>query len=214
MDIPNYWLQRPKFDFQTVETQLETAFLHASRDGKITDLPVPSWVFLIWLTKHKNLLTHGTGNEFITQFVPNQPKDVGWFGNQKAVYAASDGIWAMFYAIMNRPDVPMSINNAVIQLKTLPQDLYFFSVSDTAMQQNPFRDGWVYVFSRHGFSLEPDTGFYVSQQWASPEPVTPLFQVYAKAQDFPFRTQIRSHNDEIMQQRAARNPNGFPWLEE
>jgi hypothetical protein len=214
MDIPAYWLKRPEFDFQAVQNELETAFHEASRNGTIADLPVPSWVFLIWLTKHKNLLAHGTGDGQINQFVPRQSEDVGWFGNQKAVYAASDGIWAMFYAIMNRPDVPMSINNAAMQLKDPPQDLYFFSASHTAMRQNPFRDGWVYFFPRDGFSLEPSPDSYTSHHWASLEPVTPSFRVRVNTTDFPFLELIRSHNDEIIWQRIAQNPNGFPWIEE
>lgn len=214
MDIPFYWLKRPEFNFQAVQTELEKAYVLACQYGTITDLPFPSWVFLIWLTKYKNLLAHGTGDAHITQFLPRQSNDVGWFGNQNAVYAASDGIWAMFFAIMNRPEVPMSISNAAIQLKDTQQDLYFFSASDTAMQQNPFRDGWVYLLPKAGFSLEPSSEEYVSQHWASLEPVTPLFRVGVKAQEFPFLNQIRSHNDEILGQRVKQNPNGFPWIED
>ncbi len=214
MEIPAYWLKQPEFDFQAVQSELETAFHDASQNGMIADLPVSSWVFLIWLTKYKNFLAHGTGDGSISQFVPRQSDDVGWFGNQNAVYAASDGIWAMFYAIMNRPDVPMSISNAAMQLKDPPQDLYFFSVSDTAMQQNPFRDGWVYLLPKAGFSLEPSPEYYTSHQWASLEPVTPVFRVLVKPRDFPFLEQIRSHNDELVWQRVAKNPNGFPWLED
>ena len=120
----------------------------------------------------------------------------------------------MFFAIMNRPEVPMSISNAAIQLKDSQQDLYFFSASDTAMQQNPFRDGWVYLLPKAGFSLEPGSEEYVSQHWASLEPVTPLFRVGVKAQEFPFLNQIRLHNDEILGERVKQNPNGFPWIED
>jgi hypothetical protein len=214
MEIPAYWLRCPEYDLAALENQLETAFQTASRDGSIDDLPMPTWIFLHWLTKHKNLLAHGTGDANIARFLPRQSDDVGWFGNQNAVYAASDGIWAMFYAIMNRPDVPMSISNAAIRLVNPPQDLYFFSVSDTAMQQQPFRDGWVYFFPRDGFVLEPSPDFYVSQHWASLAPVVPLFKVAVKPQDFVFLEQIRSHNDEVLWRRANKNPNGFPWLED
>jgi hypothetical protein len=214
MDIPSYWLRCPEYDAVALNTKLETAFQNATQDGSIAELPVPTWVFLHWLTKHKHLLAHGTGNQNIVQFVPRQSDDVGWFGNQNAVYAASDGIWAMFFAVMNRPDVPMSISNAAIRLKNPPQDVYFFSVTDTAMQQHPFRDGWVYLLPRDGFVLEPSPDFYISQHWASLEPVTPLFKVRVKPQDFPFLQQIRSHSDAVLWQRAEKNPNGFPWLED
>jgi hypothetical protein len=214
MDIPAYWLRCPEYDAAALDSQLERAFEKATRDKTITDLPMPTWIFLHWLTKQKNLLAHGTGNPDIVQFVPRQSDDVGWFGNQNAVYAASDGIWAMFFAIMNRPDVPMSISNAAIRLKNPSLDLYFFSVSDTAMQHNPFRNGWVYLLPRDGFSLEPSPDFYISQHWASLEPVTPIFKVAIKPTDFVFLEQIRAHNEEVLWKRAEKNPNGFPWLED
>jgi hypothetical protein len=219
MKLESYWLTRPEFDLEPFEVELELCLKDALKTGVVPTLPVPTWAFLIWLNQTGEYLMHGTGDSSITVFEPRQSNDVGWFGNRNAVYAASDGIWSMFYAILNRPAVPMSIHNAAVRLETSPvQDIYFFSVSDTAITQRPFRQGWVYILPRVGFEQEPPQvreGIKVqAHHWASLQAVKPLFRVAADAADFPFLEQIRAHNDEILWKRVERNRDGFPWLED
>ena len=219
MKLESYWLTRPEFNLEPFVPELELCLLEALKTGVAPPLPVPTWVFLIWLNHTKQYLMHGTGDPNISVFEPRQSNDVGWFGNRKAVYAASDGIWAMFFAILNRPDVPMSISNAAVRLETDPaQDIYFFSVSDTAIMQGAFRRGWVYILPRDGFEQEPSEAREgvktQAHHWASLQAVKPLFRVTVDAKDFPFLHQIRSHNDEILWQRVERNRNGFPWVED
>lgn len=48
-------------------------------------------------------------------FEPRQSIDLNEFGNQKAIYAASDGLWAMFFAVVDRDRV-QSITNACVRL--------------------------------------------------------------------------------------------------
>ena len=219
MKLESYWLKRPEFDVAPFEADLELCLKDASKTGLVPKLPVPTWVFLIWLNHTKKYLMHGTGDPSITVFEPRQSNDVGWFGNRKAVYAASDGIWAMFFAILNRPTVPMSISNSAVRLETIPeQDIYFFSVTDTAIEQGAFHQGWVYILPRVGFEQEPsqvrDGVTAQTHHWASLQAVKPLFRVAVEAVDFPFLHQIRAHNDEILWQRIERNRDGFPWLED
>ncbi len=219
MDLPTYWLTRPEYDFTQHEEILEENLGTALEQGILLKITVPKWAFLIWLTHHKNYLVHGTGNPNIKAFEPRQSDDAHWFGSQNAVYAASDGIWAMFYAILDRPQIPMSINNSAVQIDLQPpRDIYFFSVTDTAMQQNPFRTGWVYVLPKQGFSQEPknqrDGIDYQTHHWANLTSVQPLFCIEVTPTDFPFLNQIRTHNDETIWKRVEKTPDGFPWLED
>jgi hypothetical protein len=219
MKLESYWLIRPEFNVEPFAAELELCLAEALKTGVVPKLPVPTWAFLIWLNQSRKYLMHGTGDPNITIFEPRQSNDVGWFGNQKAVYAASDGIWAMFFAILNRPTVPMSISNSAVRLETIPaQDIYFFSVTDTALEQGAFHQGWVYILPRDGFEQEPsqvrDGVKAQTHHWASLQAVKPLFRVAVDADDFPFLHQIRAHNDEILWQRIERNRNGFPWLED
>jgi hypothetical protein len=79
------------------------------------------------------LALHGSGNPAIDIFEPRQPVDLNAFGNQKAVFAAADGIWAMFFAIVDRDRFSMSVNNACIRVvgpaNQTSEAHYVFSVS-------------------------------------------------------------------------------------
>ncbi len=216
MNLPSYWLTRPEFDFEPHLAELDNALGLALEQGFLLKTPIPKWAFLIWLTHHKNYLVHGTGDSSIEEFEPRQSDDANWFGNQNAVYAASDGIWAMFFAILDRPRIPMSISNAAIQI--MAQDIYFFSVQSTALAQKPFRTGRVYVLPKQGFAQQPkderDGVWFQAHHWANLSPVKPLFSVQVEPTDFPFLESIRAHNNEILWKKVKANPNGFPWLEE
>src|SRR6218665_1803089 len=63
-------------------------------------LPAPRWQFICHLADTRDIVLHGSGNPEITRFEPRQPEDVSEFGNQNAVYAASDGLWPMYFAIL------------------------------------------------------------------------------------------------------------------
>jgi hypothetical protein len=51
-------------------------------------------------------------------------------------------------------------------------------------------------------------------QWASLVPVRPLAQIYVTPEDFPFLGQVHAHNPQTVQERAARDTAGFPWLDD
>jgi hypothetical protein len=103
MTIPEYWLSRPEFDLEPYQNDFGFALEEALKTGVGQAPDVPTWAWLSWLCDTQGFVAHGTGQADITIFEPRQSNDVGWFGNRKAVYAASDALWAMFFAIMNRP---------------------------------------------------------------------------------------------------------------
>ena len=79
-----------------------------TRDG------VSSWQFLCGVADRRTLAFHGTGDPDIESFEPRKPIDFAPFGDQTAVFATSDPIWAMFYAIVDRDRYPLTLNNACI----------------------------------------------------------------------------------------------------
>ena len=224
MQLPAYWLPRPEFrlDAATLE-RLEALYQASIAPGTgdwVAELPVPAWQFLCWLTDCKNHLLHGTGDPSITLFEPRQSNDVNEFGNRKAVYAASDGIWPMFFAVIDRTKYHMGIINAAIELelpggsRTPP---YYFSMTDYVLVQEPWREGAIYVLPRDPFEEEAprelDGGRVHGNHWASLSPVKPLAKIRIQPQDFPFLWQIRPHDQERVWQRAEADPGGFPWLD-
>jgi hypothetical protein len=227
MHLPSYYLPRPALQldpatiaaYESLWEQISTA---AEMDELVYALPVPRWQFLCYLADHKPVLLHGSGNPNVVTFEPRQADDILAFGNRAAVYAASDGIWPMYFAILDRDQYAMSLTNACIRVVT-PTDepsepFYFFSISQTALLSQPWRTGTVYILPRTTFEPQApipsgDSAIHVLQ-WASPMPVKPLARLQVSPADFPFLDQIRGHDDQIQQERARANPDGFPWIDD
>ena len=220
MTIPEYWLTRPEFDLEPHRNNFEFALEAALKTGVGQAPDAPTWAWLSWLCETQGLVAHGTGQGDIVVFEPRQSNDVGWFGNRKAVYAASDALWAMFFAIMNRPTVPMTVVNAAIsvRLKSKLEPRYFFGASRAALERNAFRDGWVYLLPVAGFEREPGGTrlgvVFESHHLACLDLVRPAFRVAVSPNDFPFLERIHTYDGVALAASVARDPNGFPWLED
>ncbi len=73
-----------------------TAIAHGLDTSLRYTLPIPKWQFLCYLADEHQFALHGSGDGNIQAFEPRQPSDVTTFGNQRAVYAAADGLWPMY----------------------------------------------------------------------------------------------------------------------
>lgn len=224
MMLPEYWLERPHVEFNE-ETKLSfDALLKSTLALGVNPvieytLPNPKWQFLCYLAEHQGIALHGSGNPNITLFEPRQPVDLSEFGNQKAVYAAADGIWAMFFAIIDRDQYEMSITNACIRLVDQEENtsgpFYQFSMSKTVLERQPWRIGTVYLLPRTTFIEQPPMSFGSSQvqiaQLASLSSLQPLARLQVSANDFPFLKQIRGHDDSRLQEYTTALQTGAPW---
>src|SRR5262245_32561573 len=104
MQLPPHIETRPPMDLgpETVAAfeRLYTEMIEHGIGAEIPyNLSAPKWQFLCYLTDHKRVLVHGSSKTDIEEFEPRQADDVGEFGNRKAVYAASDALWAMYFAV-------------------------------------------------------------------------------------------------------------------
>ncbi|HEY1014340.1 MAG TPA: hypothetical protein VGE07_16625, partial [Herpetosiphonaceae bacterium] len=186
------------------------------------ELPAPRWPFLAYLAERKPVLLHGSGDPAIAELVPRQSNDVEEFGNRRAVYAASDGIWPLFFAIVDRSHKPTSLLNACFRVATPAGDehgpFYFFSLNRDVRQREPWREGMVYILPRAGFEPKParqqDDSTVQIMEWASPEAVAPLAKISVGPADFPFLAEIRGHDLDELMRRVEADPAGFPWLAE
>jgi len=220
MTLPEYWLPRPKFDLEPHRNDFEFALEEALKTGVGQAPDAPVWAWLNWLCDTQGFVAHGTGQGDIALFEPRQSNDIRWFGNRKAVYAASDALWAMFFAIMNRPTVPMTVVNAAISvwLSGKLEPRYFFGANRAALEGGAFRDGWVYLLPAAGFEREPggtQLGLvFESHHLACLEPVRPAFRVAVRSSDFPFLERVYAYDDDALAAGVSRDPDGFPWLED
>lgn len=229
-ELPDYWIQRPSFDLDVPTLATIDRFLSDVRGrgvGRILDLDtilrdrreVTPWKFLCGLADRRAIAFHGTGDPNIDSFEPREPIDFAPFGHQTAVFATSDPIWAMFYAIVDRGRYRITLNNGCILLLD-PEGRYgdphyYFSITRAALRRRPWRTGYVYLLSARSFEQQP-AGTYAGRgarvpQLASPTAVKPFARLQVFPRDFPFLAQIRGHDDERLSEYAQAVMTAAPW---
>ncbi|HEX2913167.1 MAG TPA: hypothetical protein VH186_20360 [Chloroflexia bacterium] len=225
MQILEYFLQRPATELDQSEInafeKLFADYVLPARGKEIPyDLALPKWQFLCYLCDQKHLLLHGSNSPDIAEFEPRKANDIEEFGNRLAVYASSDGIWPMYFAIVNRDKVTLLVNacfKTVFEDATSGNSYYYFSVDEAALASYAWQEGTVYIIRRETFEQQPEQerwGMRFSiAQWASPVAVKPLAKLAVTPEDFPFLSQTRGHDPVELSRRAAANPAGFPWHE-
>lgn len=120
--LPNYWLPRPAGLHTPEVAKAFDRLIDAAQSTDAVDalpyaLDAPKWQFLCHLAEERRFVLHGSPSGEIEVFEPRQSSDLHAFGAQKAIYAASDGIWPMFFAILDRRVFPTSIINACLRVE-------------------------------------------------------------------------------------------------
>jgi hypothetical protein len=227
VEIPAYWLSRPDVrpDPQltaSFDQLLDEALARGPEHPLDYRLAAPKWRFLCHTAERGGMVLHGSGDPGITEFEPRQPGDDLEFSNRLAVFAATDGIWPIFYAILDRVRHPSAnMCNGCFRLGSPTRhgdSRYFFSISAPVLAQQPWREGTVYLLPADSFEHQPPielahTSVYIAQS-ASPVPVKPLAKLTVGPADFPYLHQVHGHDDAVLAARMAADPDGFPWFEE
>ena len=223
--LPPYFLPRPPLapDAEAAGA-FDALFDSACRaGGEIAyTLPWPRWQFICHIADTREVILHGSQNLEITTFEPRKSSDAHPFGDRKAVFGASDGLWPIYYAILDRATHPMSLCNAAFRLGQADGSLgtphYFFSISRKALAARPYAPGAVYFLPRTTFEpmppVEVNGNAVQVAQWASLEPAEPMARIRVGPEDFPFLAEIRGHDDDTLFARAKADPDGFPWLDQ
>lgn len=153
------------------------------------DLPSPLMPFLCWLVENRPVLYHGSAREDIDELRPiRMSRDASAFGDQQAVYATGDPIWASWFAVVERNGM-RGMRNASIGLapdgRVFPR-WYFFSV-DRPDGKPAFRPGTLYVLPAEGFTPEPrEYGIADTGQLVSASAVRPVASIPVDPADVPF----------------------------
>jgi hypothetical protein len=224
--LPDYWLQRPAMprDAETL-SEFDRLFARIRAAGTRTKidygLTAPKWQFLCYLADQHGVVLHGTGDPDIRVFEPRASSDLTEFGAQTAVYAAGDGLWAMFFAIVDRTRFSMTTSNACVRLvdeagrASEPQ--YVFAISQSALAQQPWRNGAVYLLPAETFVNQPSLQFGPYEvrvpQLASLAPVTPWARLEVAPEDFPFLMDIRGLDEARLPEYGQAMATGAPWPE-
>jgi hypothetical protein len=146
----------------------------------------PSKQKLLELEKSGKYVFHGT-SEDIEIFEPRQARNYfdGKYENdgEPAVYASDHVEYAIFMAIFNKRNCPISCYSRSGATSTTgqPPVLVFGAKKSTIEQLTNEAKGWVYVFDKSTFKLRNDPGVeYVSQVH-----VKPLERILVKKEDLP-----------------------------
>lgn len=191
-----------------------------ARDPGLLPPGTPRWLFLNWLTA-QGFLLHGSPQPGISEFEVRQAVDLSpdGFSNRAGVYATSDALWALMYALRDRSRVARMVNMA---LQVQGEDgwsgmRYFLSLAPRGPAvlegRSLLSPGFVYVLSPQGFDPMPPyewpgLGTVREPQWVSPTPVRPLLPVPVTPDDFPLSA--RTHDAARVDARCAADPWGFP----
>lgn len=224
MILPDYWLRQPdraintatRDDFDRLYAEIKVSEKCAPIDYHIS---AAKWQFLCYLAKQHGVVLHGTGDPDIRVFEPRPSKDLNKFGAQTAVYAAGDGLWAMFFAILDRVHYPMATSNACVHLVDEngkeSEPYYVFSISQSALLKQPWRQGMVYLLPGDTFINQPSLRFgqYEVQipQLASFVPVIPYAYLEVAPEEFPFLKDIRGIDDSRLAEYGEAMQAGAPW---
>ena len=226
--LPDYWIERPSLTLDDATRSAIDEFLSQPEDRQLEidtvvrrDGDVSLWEFLCGVAARREIAFHGTGDPNIELFEPRKPIDFAPFGDQKAVFATSDPIWAMFYAVVDRARFPITLANGCIMLRDSEDRFgsphYFFSISRDALALQPWRTGHLYFLPAETFVEQPPDTFAGQAarvpQLASPTAVAPVARLAVTPDDFPFLPNIRGHDDERLAEYAQAVMTAAPWPE-
>lgn len=159
---------------------------------------MPKIELLRWLTERRAVLFHGSARDDIQLLEPiRRSRDSTEFGNQQAVYASDDPVWAIYFAILRR-DKPFGTRNGSMSVAgagVYPR-WYNFSLRPLFDPETRFGPGSLYVLPRAPFRPEPPLlGTIDTAQWVSMGPVRPFVRIDVAPDDFPFLDAVGPYSE-------------------
>jgi hypothetical protein len=225
-ELPAYWQPQPPAQrdapMRAAFDALLDAAIAAGPERPIDYLlAAPKWQFLCYVAEERGLVLHGSPQPAIAEFEPRQPVDLSAFGGQRAVYAAADGIWPIYFAIVDREHYATTLLNGCMRVEVpgvgLSEPHYLFSLDRRIHSLRPYRAGTVYLLPGDDFVPEPPLPFegvrIHTAQCARFTPVRPLAKLAVEPEDFPFLDRMLAHDDERLALFGAAVQQGKPWPE-
>ncbi len=150
----------------------------------------PKHRFIDYLTEFKNVVAHGSNNSKIETFETRQ-QTLFSGKSVEAIFAAKDGIWPIFYAILDRNKVVYNFRNGCFKTKN-KRRFYFFSITQQTLDNEPWTTGYVYLLPSESFERASYTRVYVDE-WISKQEVKPLLKMEVSPSDFEYHNKVSIH---------------------
>lgn len=168
----------------------------ASKSAAAYNLPYPKHEFLAYAAERGGVLLHGSNDPAIDVMSPRRRTlDARHTHSQAAVFACADGIWPLYFALIDRSLYRGTLRNDARLIRSPsgePIRAYHLSVNETVK----WRNGTVYFLAMDGFSRLGDES---SLEWTRPTKVTPFARLAVTPADFPLVSQVRTHDDSSLE---------------
>jgi len=155
--------------------------------GEHAELPAGRLDFLRWLGETRGVVFHGSQrNDLVELSTERRSRDATEWGNQQAVYASSNPVWAIYFAVLRRDNGWRGTRNGSMGIAG--RRFYFFVHNRGSQSPERFGPGSLYILPLDSFVAEQwlvDTAHLVSHV-----PVRPLARIDVTPEDFPFRDRI------------------------
>jgi hypothetical protein len=162
--------------------------------GGAVSIPEPRLDFLRWLAASRPVVFHGSPRDDLDELsTERRSRDTTAWGDQQAVYASSDPVWAIYFACLRRDRSFTGTKNASLGVAggQLYPRRYFFVHNRGSASPDRFRPGSLYLLPPETFVGDaPLAGVLDTAHLVSRVPVRPLARVDVTPEDFPFRDRI------------------------
>jgi hypothetical protein len=167
--------------------------------GEAVRVPEPRLDFLRWLAQSRPVVFHGSPRADLSVLsTERKSRDATAWGNQQAVYASTDPVWAIYFACLRRDGGWKGTKNGSMGRAGGPlyPRRYFFLHNRGSASPDRFGPGSLYLLSPSTFVAdEPLAGAIDTAHLVSREPVEPLARLDVTPDDFPFADRIGYYRD-------------------
>jgi hypothetical protein len=167
--------------------------------GAEAPLPSERLEFLRWLAANREVVFHGSPRADLSELSTERlSRDTTEFGNQEAVYATTDPVWAIYFACLRRDNGFRGTRNASMGSAGGPlyPRSYFFVHNRGSKSSQRFGPGALYLLPPETFeAAQPMAGVVDTAHLVSRTPVHPLARIDVTPADFPFRDRIGYYRD-------------------
>jgi hypothetical protein len=186
-------------DEQTAFNDLLNSTLKLGSNQQIDyQLHYPKADFLNYICDWRGYVAHGSPLPDLPILQPVRlSNDSSEFGNRRQIFCSPDGIWAIWFAILDKSKCHMTENGCVrVGRGQKRVKLYHFDLPVACKRLPPFIDGMVYIAKAEDF---PDHRLYPVlewldaeiEEWGSVSPITPLARLQVKPEDFPYLDKVQ-----------------------
>jgi hypothetical protein len=186
----------PQFQYTAEEVQAYNRMYDAAIEGQAAiayNGKFPKYRFIQYISETRNVLLHGSNHKQIEQFEPRQQT---LYDGQltEAVFATKDGIWPVFYAILNKSKVIKNFRNGSIRHVKSNRNYHFYSIDQASDHQDLWLSGAIYFLEDKTFT--GTTGTVLSfNEWTSVVAVRPITKLEVDPSDFYYLHHVSIHND-------------------